>query len=472
MRIRRKVSMLVLMLFMLSIVAGCSQGGDNGAAQQEGDTIKVGINTELSGPVASYGSNAANGALLAIEEINAAGGVLGKQLDPLSRDCKSIPDEAMSVSAALVGEKIVAQIGPLTSGNVAGSTPVMMENQIPLLAPAATAVNVTVDEKTNKVRDFIFRVCYRDSDQGQRMANFALEDLNVKNAAIYGSTSDDYATGLAKYFKEEFTSKGGTIVAEEGFVNGDKDFRATLTKIKSADPEFIYVPGYYTEVAVLIKQALEAVEMVEADGLQLHFNIPQELAMPEGDRDFAGMLENVARLVENSPVPIIAKEVGFGFSQEAARRLCGVGINYFDVGGKGGTNFVAIEDRREGWFVHEFDEWGIPTAVSLGELLALEYPITLIATGGIRTALDGVKALAVGASLIGMAGPLLKILVNEGEAVLQRYLQGFLYRLKAGLLMTGSRNIGELQQKPVIILGKTAQWLTIRSIDVKRWAAR
>ena len=256
MRIRRKVSMVVLMLFVLSIVAGCSQGGDNGSAQQ-GDTIKVGINTELSGAVASYGTNAANGALLAIEEINAAGGVLGKQLEPLQRDCKSVADEAMSVSAALVGEGIVAQIGPLTSGNVAGSTPVMMENQIPLLAPAATAVNVTVDEKTNKVRDFIFRVCYLDSDQGRRMANFALEDLGVKTAAIYGSTSDDYATGLAKYFKEEFTSKGGTIVAEEGFVNGDKDFRATLTKIKNANPEFIYVPGYYTEVAVLIKQARE-----------------------------------------------------------------------------------------------------------------------------------------------------------------------------------------------------------------------
>jgi len=248
--------MVVLMLFVLSIVAGCSQGGDNGSAQQ-GDTIKVGINTELSGAVASYGTNAANGALLAIEEINAAGGVLGKQLEPLQRDCKSVADEAMSVSAALVGEGIVAQIGPLTSGNVAGSTPVMMENQIPLLAPAATAVNVTVDEKTNKVRDFIFRVCYLDSDQGRRMANFALEDLGVKTAAIYGSTSDDYATGLAKYFKEEFTSKGGTIVAEEGFVNGDKDFRATLTKIKNANPEFIYVPGYYTEVAVLIKQARE-----------------------------------------------------------------------------------------------------------------------------------------------------------------------------------------------------------------------
>lgn len=257
MRIRKRVSIVVLMLFMLGLVAGCGQGGDNGTAQQEGDTIKVGINTELSGPVASYGSNAANGALLAIEEINAAGGVLGKQIEPLSRDCKSIPDEAMSISASLVGEKVVAQIGPLTSGNVAGSTPVMMENQIPLLAPAATAANVTFDEKTNTVRDYIFTVCFLDSDQARRMANFALEDLQVKTAAIYGSTSDDYAKGLAKYFKEEFTAKGGTIVAEEGFVAQDKDFRATLTKIKGTNPDFIYVPGYYTEVAVLIKQARE-----------------------------------------------------------------------------------------------------------------------------------------------------------------------------------------------------------------------
>ena len=175
MRIRKRVSMVVLMLFMLGLVAGCGQGGDNGTAQQEGDTIKVGINTELSGPVASYGSNAANGALLAIEEINAAGGVLGKQIEPLSRDCKSIPDEAMSISASLVGEKVVAQIGPLTSGNVAGSTPVMMENQIPLLAPAATAANVTFDEKTNTVRDYIFTVCFLDSDQARCMANFALK---------------------------------------------------------------------------------------------------------------------------------------------------------------------------------------------------------------------------------------------------------------------------------------------------------
>lgn len=255
----KKVALLVLAVFILSIVAGCGGNTSNDAKEGDksaaGDTIKIGINCELSGAVASYGDNARNGALLAIEEINAAGGVLGKQLEPLVRDNQSKTDEAMNVSAALVDEGMVAQIGPLTSGAVAGSTPIAMENQIPLIAPAATADNVTVDDKTNKVRDFIFRVCYRDSDQGRRMADFAIDTLGVKTAAIFGSTSDDYAKGLAKYFKEQFEAKGGTIVAEEGFMNGDKDFRGTLTKIRGTNPEFIYVPGYYTEVSVLIKQA-------------------------------------------------------------------------------------------------------------------------------------------------------------------------------------------------------------------------
>ena len=130
---RKKLAALVMMVFMLTIVAGC--GGSKGDTEK----INVGINVELSGGVASYGTNARDGAILAIEQINAAGGVLGMQLNPIEKDCKSIVDEAMSVSASLVGEKIVAQIGPLTSGDVARSTPVMMDNKIPLIAPAATA---------------------------------------------------------------------------------------------------------------------------------------------------------------------------------------------------------------------------------------------------------------------------------------------------------------------------------------------
>ncbi|MDD4335627.1 MAG: ABC transporter substrate-binding protein, partial [Desulfotomaculaceae bacterium] len=184
MKIGKKVALLVLVMFVFSIAAGCG-GGATQTGEKAGDAINVGINVELSGGVASYGTNARDGAILAIEEINKAGGVLGKQIKPIERDCKSIADEAMSVSAALIGEKIVAQIGPLTSGDVAGSTPVMMENKVPLIAPAATAANVTVDDKTGKTRDYIFRVCFIDPFQGTLMAQFASNNLNAKKAVIY-----------------------------------------------------------------------------------------------------------------------------------------------------------------------------------------------------------------------------------------------------------------------------------------------
>lgn len=256
-RVGKKVTGLILMLFMLSILAGC--GGNSGNSKQaETSTIPVGINCELSGGVASYGSNAKDGALLAIEQINAQGGVLGKQLKEVIKDNKSSADESMSASAALVNEKIIAQIGPLTSGNVQGSTPVLTDNKIPLIAPAATASNVTVDEKTGNTKDYIFRVCFIDPFQGTLMAQFATKDLGAKTAAIYKDASSDYGKGLADYFKKTFEAQGGKIVSEDGFVKDDRDFRATLTKIRGLKPDFIYVPGYYQEVAPLIKQAREA----------------------------------------------------------------------------------------------------------------------------------------------------------------------------------------------------------------------
>ncbi len=255
---RGKLAALVMMVFMLTIIAGCGGSSkDTDKTADKDEMINVGLNVELSGGGASYGSSAKDGAMLAIEEINAGGGVLGKQLNPIVRDCKTIPDEAMSVSAALVGEKIIAQIGPLTSGTVAGSTPIMMDNKIPLIAPAATAPNVTVDEKTGATNEYIFRVCFIDPFQGTLMAQFAADNLNAKKAVIYGDTSTDYGKGLAEFFEKTFTEKGGTIIGKEGFVKDDRDFRATLTKINGMNPDFIYIPGYYQEVAPLIKQARE-----------------------------------------------------------------------------------------------------------------------------------------------------------------------------------------------------------------------
>ena len=152
------------------------------------------------------------------------------------------------------------RIGPdrsVTSSNVQGSTPVMMDNGIPLIAPAATAPNVTVDEKSGETLNSIFRVCFIDPFQGTLMAEFAADNLGAKTAAIYKDASTDYGKGLAEFFKKTFEEEGGTIVAEEGFVKDDRDFKATLTRIRGKNPDFIYVPGYYQEVAPLIKQARE-----------------------------------------------------------------------------------------------------------------------------------------------------------------------------------------------------------------------
>jgi isopentenyl-diphosphate delta-isomerase len=127
--------------------------------------------------------------------------------------------------------------------------------------------------------------------------------------------------------------------------------------------------------------AREAVNMIAADAIQLHLNVPQELAMPEGERCFRGIVDKVAKIVNDSEVPVIAKEVGFGLSRESVQQLYQVGVRVFDIGGQGGTNFIAIEDKRGGLFQGELDSWGIPTAVSLAEIVACVLPITIMASG-------------------------------------------------------------------------------------------
>lgn len=216
--------------------------------------------------------------------------------------------------------------------------------------------------------------------------------------------------------------------------------------------------------------ALAAIEMVEADGLQLHLNVPQELAMREGERHFAGVLDNIGQIAALSPVPIIVKEVGFGLCKESVRLLHQAGITWFDTGGQGGTNFIAIEDLRQGCFAGELNSWGLPTAASLAEIISLRLPVQVIASGGVRSAADAAKAICMGARLVGMAGPLLKILIHQGPASLNAGIEEWIYRLRAVFLMTGSQSIEALQSKPLLILGKTAAWLAARHIDPHYWS--
>jgi isopentenyl-diphosphate delta-isomerase len=220
------------------------------------------------------------------------------------------------------------------------------------------------------------------------------------------------------------------------------------------------------------RMAARAIEMIEANGLQLHLNVPQELAMKEGDRSFKGLLDNIAEIVRLSPVPVIAKEVGFGMSRETAQQLFDAGVRFFDVGGRGGTNFISIEQARSGVLSDEFESWGIPTAASVAELSSLYLPIIVVASGGIRGGLEAAKALALGADLVGVVGQFLKTWADQGVAALEEELREFQYHLKAAMLMTGAQDLAALRKRPLVMVGPTAQWLELRGIDPSVWARR
>jgi branched-chain amino acid transport system substrate-binding protein len=254
--LKKKLSAVLSMVLSLSMLAGCAGGSKTNGASS-GDTIKVGVNYELTGEVATYGTNLNDGVQMAIEEINANGGVLGKQIEAVTVDNKSSDTEAANVSARLATrDKVVALVGPATSGNTKAATPAAMQNKIPLISGSATADDVTIDAH-GKVREYIFKTCFSDSFQGVMMAEFASGDLGANNAAILADSSSDYAQGLAKAFRETFTANGGKILSEEAYQAGDKDFKAVLTNLKATNPEILFIPGYYEEVGLIVRQARE-----------------------------------------------------------------------------------------------------------------------------------------------------------------------------------------------------------------------
>ena len=247
--------------------AGCGNSG--GSKSSGGDTIKVGALFELTGNVANYGTSTLNGFKMAVDEINAKGGVNGKKIEIVQADNKSEPSESGNAATKLVTrDKVVAVVGPATSGSVAAAEPILTANKIPLIAPCATAPEITVG-KDGKVKQYVFRACFIDPYQGKIMADYAAKDLKLKKIAVFNDSSSDYSKGLAAVFKETFTGDGGEIVAQEAFLSKDVDFKAALTKLKATNPDAIYIPGYYEEVSKIIKQAREVgitVPLLGSDG--------------------------------------------------------------------------------------------------------------------------------------------------------------------------------------------------------------
>jgi branched-chain amino acid transport system substrate-binding protein len=233
---------ITLLLALVGIVASALPAADA--------PIKVGEFACLTGKDATFGQSQHKGIVLALEELNAAGGVLGRKLEVISEDNQSKPGESATVAKKLLSrDKVVALLGEVTSGRSLEVAPLAQNAKIPMIATGATNPKVT------QTGNHVFRVCFIDDFQGTVMAKFALTELKAKKVATLTSVSSPYSVGLAKFFKETFTSSGGTIAAEQKYNEGDKDFRAQLTAIKAANVDAIFIPGYYTEAALIARQA-------------------------------------------------------------------------------------------------------------------------------------------------------------------------------------------------------------------------
>lgn len=198
-----------------------------------------------------------------------------------------------------------------------------------------------------------------------------------------------------------------------------------------------------------------AIDMIEADGIQLHLNVAQELVMKEGDRQFRGILDNIKTIAKNVNVPVIVKEVGCGISKDVALRLYNVGIRYIDISGVGGTNFIEIEGKRNNDKDYsDLYSWGIPTALSLIQCANLKDDLNIISSGGIQDSQDVIKSLCIGAKMVGISGEILRRLLDEGYNSAYKYIEDLTNKLKITMLLLGRKDIDELNSVSYKVKGE------------------
>jgi branched-chain amino acid transport system substrate-binding protein len=233
----------------LSFLAFCAVLAVAGSAFAQ-ETIKIGEFGSLSGDNASFGTSQNNGVQMAVEEINAAGGVLGKKIDLTVEDNMTKQGETTTIARKLISQDhVVAIIGEVASSKTLEAAPIAQAAKIPLIATAATNPKVT------QTGDYVFRVCFTDDFQAVVIARFVLEKLKAKNIAFMTDVKQDYSVGLTNIAKDYLAKNGGNVVKEQSYSSGDKDFRAQLTDLKSANPEVIIITGYYPEASLIAKQA-------------------------------------------------------------------------------------------------------------------------------------------------------------------------------------------------------------------------
>lgn len=240
-----KVSVIICFIISIGIIiTSCNKSGS--------DEILIGEYESLTGSEATFGQSSHNGLVLAVEEVNNSGGLLGKKIKLITEDNQGKPSETQTVVQKLINrDKVVAVIGEVASSRSKAGAPICQAAHIPMITPASTNPEVT------SIGDYIFRVCFIDPFQATVMSKFAINSMKVKKIALLIDQKNAYSTGLADNFRQVFTSMGGEIVEEQKYSAGDKDFKAQLTSIKAKNPEAIFIPGYYTDVNLISIQARE-----------------------------------------------------------------------------------------------------------------------------------------------------------------------------------------------------------------------
>lgn len=255
---KRLLALAVIVVMAVSLFSGCGAGAGTG-----GDTIKIGSVQPISGDVSAYGTQSRDAIQMAVDEINAAGGILGKKVEVFIEDDENNPEKTVTAFKMLATQrKIVGLIGALTSKCSLAITEEAQQRKIIMISPSSTNDTVT------DAGDYIFKACYNDSFQGPVVAQYAIETLKAKTAAIMFDNTNDYSVGLKNSFGDEFKKLGGTVV-EESYAKGDKDFTAQLTKLKASNPDVLFISDYYNTVALMAKQVKQLeikATMIGADG--------------------------------------------------------------------------------------------------------------------------------------------------------------------------------------------------------------
>lgn len=263
---KKVLSIALILMLVLGVFAGCGQKAPNDPEQGNeppagsgtaGETIKIGIIGCHTGEYAQYGLGVLNGATLYIDELNANGGINGKQIQIVKYDNKGSDQEAVNAFNRAVEEGITAVLGDVLSGNTMALVGKAHPLNMPVITPSATAAGVTYDVETDTVYSNVFRTCFIDPFQGEKMANYAKEKLGAKTAAVFYETGNDYAVGVKDAFIETCKELGLELVAEEGYATTDVDFRSQLTTIASKSPDVLFCPNYYEDDGLIITQARE-----------------------------------------------------------------------------------------------------------------------------------------------------------------------------------------------------------------------